>query len=134
MPRSRENRGSRTTIRQQPKSIPLYHQSDDPVADIFEPPNSKPNPTGDVTLTIEMSGPRHWVLHRSDGRCGGIFIDRKSALHEARQEASMLSGALIVITEANGDVIREHFRAGRPTPQEYDAGLSRELRTLARAA
>ena len=73
----------------------------DPVSYLFHAP-APCEETDVVTITIEALGPRWWILHRSDGKSGGIFDHKAGALHQARIDAMPLRCSIIAIIEPDG--------------------------------
>lgn len=52
-----------------------------------------------VVIIVEPIGLRWWVMHRNDGKSGGFFDDRASALRYAEREARKLIDARIEVRE-----------------------------------
>ena len=65
-----------------------------------------------VTLLVAPSG-EGWMLTRSDGLGGGVFITMKAALAEARDEAAMVTKARLTVRDRDGIETTTHFAYGR---------------------
>ena len=65
-----------------------------------------------VTLLIAPSGDG-WMLTRSDGLGGGVFLSLKAALSEARDEAALVTRARLTVRDRDGVETTTHFAYGR---------------------
>lgn len=67
-----------------------------------------------VSFLVASSG-ADWMLTRSDGLGGGVFVSLKAALAEARDEAAMVTKATIIVRDRDGIESTTHFAYGRLT-------------------
>lgn len=78
-----------------------------------------------VTLLVAPSG-EGWMLTRSDGLGGGVFVTLKAALGEARDEAAMLIKARLIVRDRDGIESITHFAYGRLTrPSPIESSMAR---------
>lgn len=87
--------------------------SEDVLSRLFETPVGA-NDTGIVAITIEALGPRWWIVHRSDGRSGGIFDDFGGAQRQALLDARALPQTIVEIIDAAGSRLRNLYLSGEP--------------------
>ena len=83
----------------------------DPVTYLFQAPAPR-NDVGSVMITIEAVGRRWWILHRSDGKSGGVFDHKAAALHQAKIDTIALPSAIIAIIESDGSEDRQRYERG----------------------
>ena len=83
----------------------------DPVTYLFHVPAPR-NDAGSVTITVEAVGRRWWILHRSDGKSGGVFDQKAAALHQAKIDTIALPSAIIAIIEPDGSEDRLPYERG----------------------
>lgn len=62
-------------------------------------------------LTVRLVSPIRWIVTSRDGRLGGTFTTQKAALHYAREEATALPRAVLVVFGDDGLTVSETYEA-----------------------
>jgi hypothetical protein len=62
-------------------------------------------------LTLRRHSATHWSVTSRDGRLGGTFTTQKAALHYAREEATALPRAVLVVFGEGGLTVSETYEA-----------------------
>ena len=65
-----------------------------------------------VTFVVEPLGNRWWIVHRTDGKSGGIFDDRHGAMQQAIMDARPIQQASIEVVHHSGARQRMIYNRG----------------------